>query len=156
DYSFHLNSDNAYWSKCTSVAAPNAVNQQGSTTKRRSDPGDPTAQYAIELIPATGQTSCSTSNPNTTMLETGTQNTGSFRIRSTGYAGNTQQSIVATFKRASLLDYLYFTQYETSDPVTYDPSILAGATSQCSKYEREGRYSQPIPGSSQFCDRIVF
>src|SRR3954471_20125148 len=77
DYAFHLNSDNAYWSKCTTVPAPNAVNQQGSTTNRRNDPGDPTAQYAIELIPATGQSSCSTSNPNTTMLESGTQNTGS-------------------------------------------------------------------------------
>jgi hypothetical protein len=157
DYSFHLNADNAYWSKCTSVPSPNAVNQMGSTTKRRTVPGDTGAQYAIELIPATGQSSCSTSNPNTTMLESGTQNTGSFRIRSTGFVGNTKQSIVATFKRASLLDYLYFTQLETSDPVTYDQSIWPGANSQCSKYEREGRYSQSIPGSGgQFCNRIVF
>jgi Tfp pilus assembly protein PilX len=156
DYAFHLNTDNAYWSKCTTVASPNAVNQQGSTTNRRSVPGDTTAQYAIELIPATGQASCNTADPNTTMLETGTQNTGSFRIRSTGYAGNADQSIVATFKRASLLDFLYFTQLETSDPVTYGSGLLAGASAQCSKYEREGRYSQVIPGSSQFCDRIVF
>jgi Tfp pilus assembly protein PilX len=156
DYSYHLNADNAYWSKCTSVGAPNAVNQQGSTTKRRSVPGDTTAQYAIELIPATGQSSCSTSNPNTTMLESGTQNTGSFRIRSTGFAGNTKQSIVATYRRASLLDYLYFTQYETSDPVTYDDDAIAGAYTQCTKYARDGRYSQNIPGTSQQCDRIVF
>src|SRR5215210_882262 len=62
DYVFHLNTDNTYWTKCTSVPNPNAVNQMGSTTKRRTIPGD-TAQYAIELIPATGQSSCSTTNP---------------------------------------------------------------------------------------------
>jgi Tfp pilus assembly protein PilX len=32
DYIFHLNNDTDYWSKCTGVPAPNAVNQQGSTT----------------------------------------------------------------------------------------------------------------------------
>ena len=44
---------------------------------------------------------------------------GSFRIRSTGYSGNTKVSLVATYKRASFLDYMYFTQLETSDPVVY-------------------------------------
>ena len=158
DYVFHLNTDNTYWSKCTAVPSPHAVNQNGSTTNRRTVPGD-TAQYAIELIPATGQTSCSTSNPNTTMLESGSVMTGSFRIRSTGFANNAKQSVVATFKRASLLDFLYFTQLETSDPVNYgDPAIIAGAYQQCTKYLREGRMDDPIPGSNgnEYCDRIVF
>ena len=31
DYSFHLNNDNSYWSRCTGVPEPNAVNQVGST-----------------------------------------------------------------------------------------------------------------------------
>ena len=35
DYSFHLNKDNGYWAKCTNVPTPNAVNNIGSTTKRR-------------------------------------------------------------------------------------------------------------------------
>ena len=39
---------------------------------------------------------------------------GSFRIRSTGFAGKAKVSIVATFKPPSFLDYVYFTQLETS------------------------------------------
>jgi hypothetical protein len=158
DYSFHLNNDNNYWSRCTSVPNPNAVNQMGSTTSRRLVPGSTDAEYAIELLPATGQSSCSTSNPVTTMLEGSGPNTGSFRIRSTGFVDDTKASIVATFKRASLLDYVYFTQLETSDPVTYNnAATIAGAYVQCSKFIREGRYSAPIPNSGgQNCTKIVF
>ena len=88
-------------------------------------------------------------------------NTGTFRIRSTGYSGTGKQSIVATYKQATFLDYVYFTQLETSDPVTYgfpNPSdALTGAYSQCTKFRRDGRESSPIPGTSnQFCDQIVF
>ena len=162
DYSFHLNNDNAYWAKCTSVPNPNAVNQQGSTTRKRMVPGVTDAQYAIELLPKTGQSTCSTSNPVGTMLESTGINTGTFRIRSTGFVGDTTASIVATFRRASLLDYVYFTQLETSDPVTYgypNPSAaLTGAYSQCSKFLREGRQSTAIPGTggNDFCTQIVF
>ena len=119
DYSFHLNKDTSYWTKCTAVPAPSAVNQQGSTANRRPVPGSTEETYAIELIPATGQSTCETANPVTSMIETNGQLPGSFRIRSTGYAGTTHVSVVATFKKASFLDYMYFTQLETSDPVTY-------------------------------------
>ena len=82
------------------------------------------------------------------MLEQSGANTGSFRIRSTGYAGDAKVSIVATYKRASLLDYIYFTQYETSDPVTYgNAALIAGAYEQCTKFRREGRESQSDPGT---------
>jgi hypothetical protein len=159
DYSFHLNNDNNYWADCTSVPPPHAVNQQGSTANRRTVPGTTDATYAIELLPATGQASCSTTNPVGSMLEASGPNTGSFRIRATGWAGDASASIVVTYKRASLLDYIYFTQLETSDPVTYGftGSALAGAYSQCSKYRRDGRYSQPMPNTGgQYCNVIVF
>lgn len=162
EYAFQLSGDTNYWTKCTSVPAPNAVNQMGSTAKRRSVPGSTEATYAIELIPRTGRTSCSTTDPVGSMLETGTSSGagGTFRIRATGYAGDTQQSIVATFKRASFLDYVYFTQLETSDPVTYGfttQQAIDGVISQCSKTIAAGRYSQSIPGTSgNYCDVIVF
>jgi type II secretory pathway pseudopilin PulG len=158
DYSYHLNNDNSYWAKCTAVPSPHAVNQVGSTTNRRDVPGTSESSYAIELIPRTGQSACSTSNPVGTMLEQSGAIPGSFRIRSTGYSGNAQVSIVATYKRASLLDYVYFTQLETSDPVTYgNAQTIAGAYIQCTKFIRNGRYSQSIPNSGgQFCDKIVF
>jgi hypothetical protein len=160
DYSFHLNNDNDYWTKCTEVPEPNAVNQAGAEPlRKRRVSGSEGAEYAIELLPATtgpGE-ECDPSNPVETMLEQGGPETGSFRIRSTGYSGNAKVSIVASYKRASLLDYIYFTQLETSDPATYPASWQPGAYQQCTKFIREGRYDDPIPGSSgHYCTRIVF
>lgn len=158
DYAYHLNKDTNYWTRCTSVPAPSAVNQVGSTANRRSVPGASGATYAIELIPRTGQSTCSTSNPVGTMIEQSGPSTGTFRIRATGYSGDSKQSIVATFKRASFLDYLYFTQLETSDPVTYgNAATIAGAYQQCTKTIAQGRWNSPIPNSGgQYCDIIVF
>ncbi|MFN8112344.1 MAG: hypothetical protein U0R51_04005 [Solirubrobacterales bacterium] len=153
DYTFHLNKDNGYWAKCTNVPTPNAVNNVGSTAKRRNVPGSTGASYALELIPATGKSVCNTGDPVGSMIEqtAGTSN-GTFRVRSTGYAGSTQQSIVATYKRASFLDYVYFTQFETSDPVTYgSTSAINQAYSQCVKFYRAGRSSSTLP-----CTEIVF
>jgi hypothetical protein len=162
DYTYHLNNDSGYWTRCTGVPAPNAINQQGSTTNRRLVPGAAdSSQYAIELLPATGHSICDSNNPTQSMLESTGPNIGTFRIRSTGFSGTETQSIVATFKQATFLDYVYFTQLETSDPVTYgfaNPSAaLTGAYSQCTKFRRDGRESSPIPGTNnQFCDKIVF
>jgi hypothetical protein len=162
DYAFHLNKDNSYWTHCTAVPTPNAVNQQGSTTRRRSVPGSSEETYAIELIPATGQSTCSTVKPVESMIETSGQMAGSFRIRSTGFAGNSKVAIVATFKRASFLDYMYFTQLETSDPVTYGPptgneETVEGAYKQCTLTRQQGRYNAPIPNSgNKYCNVISF
>ena len=161
-YSFHLSTDNSYWTTCTDVPTPNAVNQEGSTANRLPVPGFADASYAIELLPATGSSACDPNSPPFYgMLEQNGSSGGTFRIRSTGFVGDTKQSVVATFKRAAFLDYVYFTQLETSDPVTYgfaNPSAaLNGAYSQCGKFRRDGRESAPIPNSGgEFCDRIVF
>ena len=162
DYAFHLYSDPLYWTKCTGVEGPNALNQIGTTTKRRLVPGDTTAKYAIELLPAMGQSSCSISAPTASMIETTGTGVGSFRIRSTGYVGDEKKSIVTTFKRPSFLDYVYFTQLETSDPVTYGfpdlSTALLGAYSQCELTFEQGRYSSAIPGTfgSKYCNKISF
>lgn len=161
NYSFHLNSDNSYWARCTTVPEPSAVNQQGaSPLKKRNVPGATDASYAIELLPSSSfaEGKCNTSKPVESMLEQGGTNTGSFRIRSRGYAGNATASLVATYKRASFLDYIYFTQYETSDPVTYgNQTWSSSAYTQCSKFRREGRESVEIPGSGgHYCNKIVF
>jgi hypothetical protein len=161
DYAFHLHWDNGYWAKCTNVAPPSAVNQQGSTTNRRQVPGDPNATYAIELLPAGGNTSCDPTTIITatnTMLESLGSAKGTFRIRSIGYAGKVEVPITATFRPASFLDYVYFTQLETSDPVTYgDEASIKGAYEQCSKTILEGRNSAKIPNSGgQYCRVISF
>jgi hypothetical protein len=164
DYVFHLHADTAYWTHCTNVQpAENAVNEAGSTAKRRAVPGSTGAKYAIELLPSTTQTTytqCNPSKPEMSMLESSGPFRGTFRIRSTGFAGKAKVAIVATFKPASFLNYVYFTQRETSDPVTYGFAAgspqLVGVNSQCGKAMREGRYEAPIPGTSQYCDTISF
>jgi hypothetical protein len=171
DYTYHLNTDSGYWARCTNVPTPNAVNlntNPRNPTNLRPVPGTTDgSRYGIELIPATssplvgGQPSqCDSSNPNATMLEANPPNAGTFRVRSTGYSGTGKVSIVATYKQATFLDYVYFTQLETSDPVTYgfaNPSTqLTGAYSQCTKFRRDGREDVNIPGTTQKCDQIVF
>ena len=59
---------------------------------------------------------------------------GTFRIRATGFSGNVQVLVTGTFKPASFLDYVYFTQLETSDPVTYgNEELIKAAERQCSR-----------------------
>jgi type II secretory pathway pseudopilin PulG len=163
DYASHLYADSLYWTRCTEVPTPNAVNSSGSTTKRRSVPGEPNSNYAIELLPASTQTTysqCSTASPGPSMLETSGPAAGSFRIRSTGFAGGTSVPIVASFKRPSFLDYVYFTQLETLDPIAYgfaNPSTqLTGAYSQCQLTYEEGRQNANIPGTNEKCSTISF
>ena len=148
DYSFHLNNDNSYWTRCTEVPSPgsnpSAVNQVGEQVHRRDVP-ESEAEYAIELLPAEGHSEC-VPHESASMIEQGGSGIGTFRIRSTGYSGDSKISIVATYKRASLLDYVYFTRFETSDPITYgEVSWLPAAYEQCTKFRREGREDQPIP-----------
>ena len=161
EYAYNLHTDNGYWSKCTAVPTPNAVNQQGSTANRRPVPGNSGAEYALELVPATtGPGSCDPTSIVTataSMIESLGQMKGTFRIRSTGFAGKAKASVTATFKPASFLDYVYFTQLETSDPVTYgSEKVIEGAYEQCSKTILAGRTSQKIPNSNQYCRTISF
>src|SRR5262249_14922064 len=67
-------------------------------------------------------------------------------------------SITATFRPSSFLDYVYFTQLETSDPVTYgSEEAIKGAYEQCSKTILEGRNKAVIPNSGgQYCRVISF
>jgi hypothetical protein len=170
DYAFHLNNDPNYWAHCTDVPGKDvpgqsAVNQVDSTVRRRTVPGSTDgSQYAIELLPASAYTGspnqCNPTNPVDSMLEKSGPNAGTFRIRSTGYEGNGKRSIVATFRQSSFLDYVYFTQLETSDPVTYgyaNPSPeLQAAYDQCTKFRRDGRPRSGSTTPSQICDTIVF
>ena len=160
DYLYHLNQDNAFWAKCDSVPDPSAVNQRGSQAKRRTVPGTP-ADYAIELLPAPGNATCDTNAAATSMID---PQTGTFRIRSTGRmpTGNgnyAKRSIITTFKRRGFLDFLYFTDLETSDPAWYElqagglltgnpnpalgvPTMVGWASTECAKYWRDGRGSE--------------
>jgi Tfp pilus assembly protein PilX len=137
-YLFQLARDNDYWSKCTSVPAiapgvPAPINGKEPTSRIwRAVSGTTDARFSIELLPANGAAACDSAKPETTMLDS---KSGTFRIRSTGESRGVRRSIVATFRRSSFLDYLYFTDYETSDPLTYTSATdRTNAASQCVKY----------------------
>jgi hypothetical protein len=152
EYAFHLHQEPNYWEKCTGAVPtgqPTALNQKGSTKNRRPVPGQPNAQYALELLPAEGQSTCngtSVATANATFIESGNSSmSGTFRVRSNGFAGGSQVKVTATFKPASFLDYVYFTQRETSDPVTYGREVMVkAATAQCSKKVSEHRTESPL------------
>ena len=65
--------------------------------------------------------------------------TGTFRIRSTGRprAGSKlRRSVIASFRRKSFLDFLYFTDFETTDPINYAAAYQSWANTNCGS----GRY----------------
>ena len=115
----------------------------------------PTAatQYTIELLPANGAAKCVTGpNVSDTVIDKGSR---SIRIRVTGRAptangGWVYRSVIAGLKREGFLDFLWFTDLETSDPLLYlintdgrptTPSITAWAdnlTTGCKTYYRNG------------------
>jgi hypothetical protein len=131
NYLFHLSQDPNYWAKCTTGAQPHAVNDSWNGVLPAIDPRtwmslpSSRARYTIELLPANGAAACSPSDPDATMIDAAS---GTFKVRATGeaFADGVKRSIVATFKRQSLLDYLYFTDKETYSASLY-PMNVAGA-----------------------------
>ncbi|MEY2514504.1 MAG: hypothetical protein QOJ89_1862, partial [bacterium] len=172
NYLYHLSQDLDYWTKCTTVAAPNAINNpwNGSGNDPRlwaSLPGS-TARYTIELLPVSGAPACSTAEPIATMIDS---DTGTFKIRATGEdrTGGLKRSIVATFRRKSLLDYLYLTDKETWSPDLYSTVApdtredgvsptrdLAGwAAANCDRYWGDDP-ALGMRGSQEFNGEILF
>ena len=140
-YMARLGADNEYWAKCTSVPAvatgvPAPVNAEWASgptdtrTRWRTLTGS-TARYAIELLPRPGASGCSS----TTMIDS----TGALRIRSTGLYNGKYRSIVARLTRVRFLDFLYFTKYETTDPLAYSSSQIASANTYCADRYRTAR-----------------
>ncbi|MEA2232644.1 MAG: hypothetical protein QOD83_2460 [Solirubrobacteraceae bacterium] len=143
-YLFHLAQDNQYWTKCTNVAPPgpgqpNPVNQAWNGTGQdprvwRSLPRT-SARYTIELLAVTGAAACEATRASLTMIDAGT---GTMRIRTTGEAGGRTRSLIATLRRRSFIDYLYFTDYETGDPVTYSGQTnINWAQQNCVRYRAQ-------------------
>lgn len=154
-YLDQLDRDNAYWAKCTNVPAggggqPSPVNQPWNGTSPSADPrtwrtipGSP-AQYTIELLPANGNSQCVAGN-DATMIDAAT---GTFKIRATGRpsaAKPQRRSLIATFKRDSFLNYLYFTNYEAIDPDLINFQY-PGYGDACAARKQE------VPSRPTYCD----
>jgi hypothetical protein len=158
DYAYHLHANNSYWTSCANITGETAVNNVKETSHRLTVPGTTESEYAVELLPSTtgGYSKCDTTHATESMLQSTDPLKGTFRIRSNGYAGEAHAAIVATFKPASFLDYVYFTQLETSDAVTYGETLEKAAEQQCGKTIRGGRYTAEIASGKGYCDVISF
>lgn len=152
-YLTRLQQDPDYWTKCDTDGSPggsdnNPVNQANlAAPKWRSIQGT-SDQYMIELLPARDYDKsgdqyfdkCYT-NKQQSFVD---QRTGTFRIRSTGRvgtaAGARSRSIIATFRRDSFLNFVYFTNYESRDPAAeLDATKRANQTKNCSNKYRSQR-----------------
>ena len=108
EFLHHLNQDSNYWAGCPSQGGP----VPGSSASDN-------LTYSYQPVPANGASSCRTTDPIGTMVDS---STGSFQMRFTGTSGGSSpapHSLVASFGRNSPLDYLWYTVYETLDPYAY-------------------------------------
>lgn len=56
---------------------------------------------------------------------------GSIKVTSTGRVGVRTRTLEASIRRSGFLDYVYFTDFETQDPLDYAPSSQAAAKTSC-------------------------
>jgi Tfp pilus assembly protein PilX len=155
-YQFHLNQDPDYWNRCTAVPPPNSTELNPVNDAWDGVGADPRnwrsvaglkTEYTIELVPANSNPKCLPGNA-ATMIN---QSSGGFKIRATGRPradSKLRRTLVAQFRRKSFLDFLYFTDYETVDPLAYDSSDQGRAGDDCAERYRAAR--------SSWCDEIQF
>jgi hypothetical protein len=145
DYQFHLNANPEYWTTCegaSNVAVPNTTEET----------------YSIVLVPAegSGYSACSKTNANASMIQQTGSAAGTFRIESTGVSGGETQSIVATIKHEGFLNYVYFTEFETSDPVQYEHSSEYAGCDKHYEARKTWEEEEPQKKSGIHCNIISF
>ena len=127
-YDYDLNQNSDYWETCGTPAGTIGATDSGSTES-----------YSIRPVPASGSgySTCSTSNPIGSMIQgSGAAAAGTFRIASTGTSNNVSRTLVAQYARENFLSYVYFTNYEDSDPEWAPDGSLS-----CAVYAWAGRSS---------------
>jgi hypothetical protein len=119
---YQLNQDPNFWDVCSNDYQPNATAVPGSTTGEK-------YSFAPVYNPTYGVSNCS-SNPISALID-GT--TGTLRMEFTGYSGppnalgnpSVSRTLVASFRKPSPLDFLWYTDHELKDPAL-DPANCAG------------------------------
>jgi type II secretory pathway pseudopilin PulG len=128
DYIFRLNQNPAYWRYSSTNLPPD-----GNTafTGWSTLTGSTVSQFRY-----TPDTSSVTAN-------------GTLKLTASGKVGSAIRTLVATIRQRTFLDYLYFTDYETKDPASYntgspdfDQLTPTQAQTLCALHYYEGRDSQ--------------
>lgn len=166
-YLYALDQNSEFWTQCVPAGSNWIYNPGGASwTNSAPVPGAPGEHYAVELLPAIGQvtyTKCDATHPVASMIQASGTGAGTIRIRVTGFAGNgsVKRTLVDNLREQSFLDYEWFTNYETSDPIlqvaaayqgsgdkTIEPPDLCGSNppSGCGS-----NYSAALAGAQQQC-----
>jgi len=134
EYEFKLQNNPNYWQTCE---------EPKSTV-----PEEANERYEVKLLVANSQktySSCSTSSPFTSMIESTGTLANTFRIESIGYSGKDKRRLVSTFKVNGFLNYVYFTNFEQGDPNIF------GTEKEC-----EGLYYSAWVKKGLNCEEIQF
>ena len=99
-----------------------------------------TNQYTIELLPANGNARLRGEQPEHDD-RLGDELLQGPRHRQVRRERKLKRSIVASFRRRSFLDFLYFTDFETTDPVNYSSANQSWAQTNCGDKYRAQRDS---------------
>jgi Tfp pilus assembly protein PilX len=121
-YLYQLNDNSAsssWWETCSNDALSQTT-VPGSTTG---------ASYSYKPVLANGATTCSTTNPVGSLIDT---STGTLRMKFTGYSGSATRTIVAGLRTLSPLSFLWYTKYETID------TSIGGSTCATMFYQSPG------------------
>ncbi len=134
DYLFRLNQNDQYYlynagnpdpansAFTTWVPVPNS-GATGTTCPTATPSNIPCFRYSVDTTNLTSQ--------------------GLIVVTATGRVRNVTRTIQATFRRHAFIDYLYFTDYETTDPAAYptgsNSNNSAWAQANCAKHYYEGR-----------------
>lgn len=127
DYLLRLNQDGNYWDYSAAKPAPDA-NKAFS-----------------QWVPVPGPANAGQFRytPNSSTVETD----GTVKLEASGRVGKTTRTLKVTLRRRNFLDYVYFTDYETRDPVSYLPEQYQA---YCS------RHTYDDPPRADWCTNIVF
>lgn len=110
---YQLNQNPNYWTTCSSDYQPTPTAVPGSTTGEK---------YSYVPVYNSGYSNANCAGSAISALIDGT--TGTLRMEFTGYSGppnasgvpNVSRTLVASFRKPSPLDYLWYTDHETMDP----------------------------------------
>jgi Tfp pilus assembly protein PilX len=147
-YEQQLSANQNYWTTCPGPNGTTGVSGVTGATSAAvpggTDDGS-TERYRYANLPATGTTytGCSAANPIASTIQGTTGTPGTFRVKVIGYSQPTSGSnpisrtLVAQFEPNSFLNFVYFTNYEDSDPQWLPPETDA----ECEVYAWAGRSS---------------
>lgn len=130
-YLQELHKEPNYWVKCPTIKkrpVPNSTKNEGDETGTEEE-------YTVQTLPAHGYSKC-LENVQPSVLETGGNARGTFRILITAIAGKgsakTIHKTVAVFSHPGFTRYVYETNFEVEDPTNFSPE-----PSGCEHYWKE-------------------